>query len=50
LENSNPRNLRLYESAGFSVLREIKARRDAPPVFAMRRPARALQGSSTMSQ
>jgi len=39
LENSNPRNLKLYERAGFSVTREIIARRDAPPLFAMWRPA-----------
>ena len=50
LENSNPRNLKLYERAGFSVTREIRARGDAPPVYAMWRPARARQGSSTMSQ
>ena len=50
LENSNPRNLRLYERAGFSVIREVRARRDAPPVFAMWRPAKTAQGSSTMSQ
>jgi ribosomal protein S18 acetylase RimI-like enzyme len=49
LENSNPRNLKLYERAGFSVTREIRARSDAPPVFAMWRPA-SRQGSSTMSQ
>ncbi len=41
LENSNPRNLKLYERAGFSVTREIVARRDAPPLFAMWRPAKA---------
>lgn len=40
LENSNPRNLTLYERAGFTVTREIVARRDAPPMFAMWRPAR----------
>jgi len=40
LENSNPRNLTLYERAGFKVTREIVARRDAPPMFAMWRPAR----------
>jgi len=39
LENSNPRNLKLYERAGFSVTREIIARPDAPPLFAMWRPA-----------
>ena len=40
LENSNPRNLNLYERAGFKVTREIVARRDAPPMFAMWRPAK----------
>jgi ribosomal protein S18 acetylase RimI-like enzyme len=40
LENSNPRNLKLYEQAGFSVAREIKARKDAPLVYTMWRPAR----------
>jgi ribosomal protein S18 acetylase RimI-like enzyme len=40
LENSNPRNLTLYERAGFKVTREIIARRDAPPMFAMWRPAK----------
>lgn len=50
LENSNPRNLTLYERAGFSVTRKISAGRGAPPLFAMRRPARTRQGSSTMSQ
>jgi ribosomal protein S18 acetylase RimI-like enzyme len=41
LENSNPRNLALYERAGFTVTHEIKARSDAPPVYAMWRPAKA---------
>jgi ribosomal protein S18 acetylase RimI-like enzyme len=56
LENSNPRNLKLYERAGFAVTREIVARGDAPPLFAMWRTAKAapdprtVQGSSTMSQ
>lgn len=56
LENSNPRNLKLYERAGFSVTRAIVARSDAPPLFAMWRPAktesdpRTRQGSRTMSQ
>jgi ribosomal protein S18 acetylase RimI-like enzyme len=50
LENSNPRNLKLYERAGFSVTGEVKARPDAPPVYTMWRPAKARQGSSTMSQ
>ena len=49
LENSNPCNLRLYEREGFSVTAEIKARKDAPPVFAMWRPRRD-QGSRTISQ
>lgn len=42
LENSNPRNLALYQRAGFTVTSEIRARADAPPVYAMWRPARAL--------
>jgi ribosomal protein S18 acetylase RimI-like enzyme len=50
LENSNPRNLKLYERAGFSVTGEVKARADAPPVYAMWRPAKARQGSNTISQ
>jgi ribosomal protein S18 acetylase RimI-like enzyme len=41
LENSNPRNIKLYERAGFEVTREIVARPDAPPLFAMWRPARS---------
>jgi ribosomal protein S18 acetylase RimI-like enzyme len=41
LENSNPRNVALYERAGFSIVREIKARADAPPIFAMARSAAA---------
>ena len=40
LENSNPRNIALYERAGFSITREIVVRHDAPPLFAMWRPAR----------
>jgi ribosomal protein S18 acetylase RimI-like enzyme len=40
LENSNPDNLSLYQRAGFSVTHEIIARPDAPPLFAMWRPAR----------
>lgn len=40
LENSNPRNIQLYERLGFRVTREIKARKDAPPLFAMLRPGR----------
>ena len=41
LENSNPRNIPLYERFGFRVEREVIARRGAPPLFAMWRPARA---------
>ncbi len=40
LENSNPRNVKLYESLGFRVTSEITARKDAPPLFAMLRPAK----------
>jgi ribosomal protein S18 acetylase RimI-like enzyme len=45
LENSNPHNLRLYERAGFRVTHEIKARADAPPLFAMWRGARSARGT-----
>jgi ribosomal protein S18 acetylase RimI-like enzyme len=41
LENSSPRNIKLYERAGFEVIREVVARPDAPPLYAMWRPARA---------
>ena len=40
LENSNPRNIKLYERFGFRVTREITARDDAPPLYAMSRPGR----------
>ncbi|HYM17431.1 MAG TPA: N-acetyltransferase [Micropepsaceae bacterium] len=40
LENSNPRNIGLYERAGFKVTREIRARADAPTIFAMERRSR----------
>ena len=50
LENSNPRNIALYERAGFSITSEVRARKDAPPIFAMWRAARPRQGSSTISQ
>ena len=39
LENSNPKNTRLYERAGF-VARKNIAPRGAPPLIAMWRPAR----------
>jgi ribosomal protein S18 acetylase RimI-like enzyme len=41
LENSNPRNVKLYERFGFHVTREITARKDAPPLFAMLRPGKS---------
>jgi ribosomal protein S18 acetylase RimI-like enzyme len=40
LENSNPRNVKLYERFGFRVTSEITARKDAPPLYAMLRPGR----------
>ena len=40
LENSNPRNIKLYERFGFRVTREITARKDAPPLYAMTRPGK----------
>jgi ribosomal protein S18 acetylase RimI-like enzyme len=40
LENSHPRNLKLYQRMGFEVVREVVARPDAPPLYAMWRPAR----------
>lgn len=46
LENSNPRNARLYERAGFIAGRNI-APPGAPPLIAMWRPA---QGSNSESQ
>jgi ribosomal protein S18 acetylase RimI-like enzyme len=39
LENSNPKNLPLYNELGFRVIKEVRARPDAPPLFAMWRPA-----------
>lgn len=47
LENSNLRNTKLYERAGFVVCRNI-APPGAPPLTAMWRPRR--QGSSSLSQ
>jgi len=49
LENSNARNTRLYERAGFITRRNI-APMGAPPLLSMWRPARADQGSSSLSQ
>ena len=40
LENSNPRNIALYERFGFRVTEELCVRKDAPPLFAMARPGR----------
>jgi len=48
LENSNPRNLKLYEGLGFRVVKEVRARPEAPPLFAMWRPGR--QGSGIKDQ
>ncbi len=39
LDNSNPKNTRLYERHGFRVVTEYRARKDAPPVFGMWRDA-----------
>src|SRR5262249_47048928 len=40
LENSNPRNLPLYQRLGFRVIKEVRAPGGAPPIFAMWRPAK----------
>ena len=40
LDNSNPRNTRLYERHGFRVVTEYRARKDAPPIWGMWRDAR----------
>lgn len=49
LENSNPKNTRLYEHAGF-VARGNIAPRHAPPLVAMWRAPRRPYGSSSLSQ
>jgi GNAT superfamily N-acetyltransferase len=51
LENSNPKNTRLYEKHGFMRRKNI-APPGAPPLIAMWREARplAVQGSSSLSQ
>jgi len=49
LENSNPKNAKLYERHGFVAKRNI-APKGAPPLIAMWRPARSDQGSSSESQ
>ena len=40
LDNSNPKNTRLYERHGFRVVTEYRARPDAPPIQGMWRNAR----------
>ena len=40
LDNSNPRNTRLYERHGFRVISEYRPRKDAPPMWGMWRDAR----------
>jgi ribosomal protein S18 acetylase RimI-like enzyme len=40
LDNSNPRNTRLYERHGFRVVTEYRARKDAPVVMGMWRDKR----------
>lgn len=47
LDNSNPKNTRLYQRHGFRVVTEYRARKDAPVVQGMWRDA---QGSSSASQ
>ncbi len=49
LENSNPKNARLYERAGF-VRQQNIAPAGAPPLTAMWRDALNAQGSSSLSQ
>lgn len=49
LENSNPKNTRLYERAGFKTRKSI-APAGAPPLLAMWRDAGGRQGSSSESQ
>ncbi len=40
LDNSNPKNTRLYERHGFRVLNEYRPRADAPPILSMWRDAK----------
>ena len=47
LDNSNPKNTRLYERHGFRTITEYRARKDAPVVQGMWRDP---QGSSSLSQ
>lgn len=40
LDNSNPKNTRLYERHGFRTISEYRPRKDAPPLWGMWRNAR----------
>ena len=40
LENSKPDNIAFYNRFGFEILEEIRVTPDAPPLFAMLRPAK----------
>lgn len=40
LDNSNPKNTRLYERHGFRVVSEYRPRKDAPPLWGMWRDAK----------
>lgn len=42
LDNSNARNIPLYERYGFRVISEYRARDDAPPIWGMWRDARLV--------
>jgi len=42
LDNSNARNIPLYERYGFHVISEYRAREDAPPIWGMWRDARLV--------
>ena len=43
LDNSNPKNTRLYERAGFRIISEYRARKDAPPIWGMWRNGRSTR-------
>ena len=42
LDNSNERNIKLYERYGFRVISEYRCREDAPPIWGMWRDARLI--------
>ena len=42
LESSKPENVPIYRSVGFEVTKELKARDDAPVLYAMWREPKAL--------